>query len=182
MDDIEGRVTYQRSRFEGGTDLNPPDWHHGDWGHAQVRGEPIVCQERSKKDGICHKDIGVKGIQFKVGSLLTPVGPLKNYFVLTYWTIHGLYLCQEALVHCLILSWSNSLLKYKCFPIFLPDRLREPCNKTGRRRSSQSVTISWGHLGLIQDSLNLSETWTGKYTCSFGRCCGHLCLWPIQCK
>ena len=109
---------------------------------------------RRKKEGVCQEDTWVQGIPFEMGYLLTPVSLLQVYFVLIYWTSHELYLYQEGFVQRLILSWSSSLLNYKFYPTACLDILGELYNETGGRRLYQPGTISWGHLGLIKDSLN----------------------------
>ena len=53
---------------------------------------------RNKKEGVCQEDTRIKGIPFEMGCLLIPVIHLQVYFVLTYWTIQGLYICQAAFV------------------------------------------------------------------------------------
>ena len=48
-----------------------------------------------------------------MGCFLTPVSLLQVYFVITFWTSQGLYLCRAAFLQRLISTWSISLLNYK---------------------------------------------------------------------
>ena len=47
---VKGRVAYQKSRLEGGTDLIPTTWHWGVQGQSHVRGGTIIVQEGRKEE------------------------------------------------------------------------------------------------------------------------------------
>ena len=86
---------------------SPPQIDTGGGEVRIVSGESLLEAREEvsrRKEGVFQEDTGVKVIPFEMVCFLTPVILLQVYFVLTSWTIQGLYLHRVAFVQRLILT------------------------------------------------------------------------------
>ena len=133
MADIEGRVTYHRSRVEGGTELSPR-LTPGRLRSVSFQGRAYYSPGKKVVGGRkgCIRSIPAsRGSIFETGCFMTPVSLLQVYFVLNYWTSQGIYLRRAAFLQRLILIRLSSLHNYKFLPPTFPKILIEPCHEAG---------------------------------------------------